>query len=392
MVVLSALCPTLPHFGACLVDCVKRHVRMGKIRFNSKHLIGTAYGEFYRVDRDRLIPYVPEEDNDDEDAAVEGDNRGIIATKANQGLDDQAIQNLKSEGVTGEALVQTLVENSKTFKQKHAFTREKYIKRKKEIHVNAVQILRPTIRNLHDAFYQHFPDKIASIRVDTLASLLMRANVQPHSRVVVFETCSGLMTAAVARQLGAESKATIVPFSISELSTVLAQRQALVDRTEAIPDSDVPNMFEGHQRDRARAHVLLGQCDSLIVAARYRPTNIVQSLLKLLAPSQPFVVYHEYRELLVELMDEIKGASVNVNLAENFLRYYQVLEKRTHPLMTTEPRPGSLLYGTTTHRTATSCTRTLYERAVALHGPTSTQDSAAKAESGAPEAKRPCPA
>jgi hypothetical protein len=40
------------------------------------------------------------------------------------------------------------------------------------------------------------------IRADGLAALTLHANIQPGSRVLVFETCNGLVAAAALNQLG----------------------------------------------------------------------------------------------------------------------------------------------------------------------------------------------
>ena len=40
------------------------------------------------------------------------------------------------------------------------------------------------------------------MRVDSLAALLLHANIQANSKVLVFETCAGLVTGAVLDRMG----------------------------------------------------------------------------------------------------------------------------------------------------------------------------------------------
>ena len=85
-----------------------------------------------------------------------------------------------------------------------------------------IELVRPTVRQLQDVYFQFLPDRIEydcacvylasdfyvtlrnarHIRADSLAALTLHANIQPGSRVLVFETCNGLVTAAALNQLG----------------------------------------------------------------------------------------------------------------------------------------------------------------------------------------------
>ncbi|PIK60159.1 hypothetical protein BSL78_02880 [Apostichopus japonicus] len=75
--------------------------------------------------------------------------------------------------------------------------------------------------------------------------------------------------------------------------------------------------------------------DVLIVACRYRPTPIVTHLLEYLAPSRSLVVYSSASEPLVECYNQLResGQVINMRFSETWLREYQVLENRTHPLV-----------------------------------------------------------
>ncbi len=81
-----------------------------------------------------------------------------------------------------------------------------------------IVILKPTARLIHDYFYEK-PDKIwyvrgcfwgphdvahtlrSYMRMDAFAQLVMRADIRPGSRVLLLESCSGLIAGTVAEKL-----------------------------------------------------------------------------------------------------------------------------------------------------------------------------------------------
>ena len=120
------------------------------------------------------------------------------------------------------------------------------------------------------------------------------------------------------------------------------------------------------------------QCDSLIIATKYDPTATLFRLLPYLAPSCPFVIYHEFLEPLLETfhtlqnyyvndeeedddnskkalngiskkkapMMQQRNIAINLRLTDTWFREYQVLEGRTHPNMTMTQSGGYILMGT----------------------------------------------
>jgi len=128
------------------------------------------------------------------------------------------------------------------------------------------------------------------------------------------------------------------------------------------------------------------QCDSLIIATKYDPTATILRLLPYLAPSCPFVIYHEFLEPLLDTfhtlqnyyqpedsnetgeknanaattksttnnntkekktpMMQRRNIAVNLRLTDTWFREYQVLEGRTHPNMVMSQNGGYILMGT----------------------------------------------
>ena len=87
--------------------------------------------------------------------------------------------------------------------------------------------------------------------------------------------------------------------------------------------------------------------DGLIFCSRYHPTPIVEKLIEFVAPSRPIVIFNQFREPLIDVYNRLKnkGNVVNLKLSESWMREYQVLPGRTHPLMQMSGGGGFLLTG-----------------------------------------------
>ncbi|KAL1461723.1 hypothetical protein WDU94_013595 [Cyamophila willieti] len=95
--------------------------------------------------------------------------------------------------------------------------------------------------------------------------------------------------------------------------------------------------------------ILTKKVDGLIIVCKEHPESVLKKFIKYVAPSRPVIIYSLYREPLVELFMELKNTKLpvtNVRLTESFLRAYQVLPDRTHPLMSMNSTGGYLLTAT----------------------------------------------
>lgn len=88
------------------------------------------------------------------------DNRFLNDDGKSQKLSRDDIEVLKSEGMAGQQIIETLVENSSTFKAKSAFAQEKYLKKKKEKYSNYFRVMNPTSRLLTEMYHSQSPYKL----------------------------------------------------------------------------------------------------------------------------------------------------------------------------------------------------------------------------------------
>ena len=70
-----------------------------------------------------------------------------------------------------------------------------------------------------------------------------------------------------------------------------------------------------------------------MIAVKGQPTQLVLRLLRLVKLSSPVVVYHQYKEPLMELFVQLKerGGVVNLKLTETWYREIQVILKLCAP-------------------------------------------------------------
>ncbi|KAM9703947.1 tRNA (adenine(58)-N(1))-methyltransferase non-catalytic subunit TRM6 [Menidia menidia] len=148
----------------------------------------------------------PKEDEDTEspaDTKVTGaDNRNIIDDGKSQTLTRDDIEILKEKNLKPTEIIQQLIEHSSTFNNKTEYAQDKYIEKKKKKYENAVTILKPTCRILAMMYHGREPGKICHLRYDTLAQMLTLGNIHAGSKILVFETCAGLVMGAIMERMG----------------------------------------------------------------------------------------------------------------------------------------------------------------------------------------------
>ncbi|CAF0873719.1 unnamed protein product [Didymodactylos carnosus] len=87
--------------------------------------------------------------------------------------------------------------------------------------------------------------------------------------------------------------------------------------------------------------------DSLIIATKYDSLSILKHLINYLNISSHFVIYSQFVQGLLECYKYLKqrGGCIHVELSDSWLREYQILENRTHPLIRMSGTSGYLLSG-----------------------------------------------
>jgi tRNA (adenine-N(1)-)-methyltransferase non-catalytic subunit len=195
-------------------------IHIGQSHVSAAPLLGTPFGANFRLetegkkqDHKLVVDKRTVEQIDGDVTSALADMRGEAGPEMKnnavlnddgsaQSMDEHAIKKMKLEGAQGETIVRALAQNSASFAGKTAFSQEKWMKKKAKRHLHHLTAARPTALTLVDMYTLKGPEKVCSLRRDSLALLLSLSNVQPSSRALVLDSCLGLLAAAAAQRAG----------------------------------------------------------------------------------------------------------------------------------------------------------------------------------------------
>ncbi|XP_072490521.1 tRNA (adenine(58)-N(1))-methyltransferase non-catalytic subunit TRM6 [Notamacropus eugenii] len=181
----------------------RKKVTFEKQWFFLDNVIGHSYGTTFEVSSGgNLQPKKMMEEITSETKEAGIDNRNIVDDGKSQKLTQDDIKALKDKGIKGEEIVQQLIENSTTFRDKTEFAQDKYIKKKKKKYEAVITVVKPSTRILSIMYYAREPGKINYMRYDTLAQMLTLGNIHAGNKMIVMETCAGLVLGAVMERMG----------------------------------------------------------------------------------------------------------------------------------------------------------------------------------------------
>ncbi|KAM4129921.1 hypothetical protein ACJW30_01G060700 [Castanea mollissima] len=188
-------------------------LKIGNKTYSLQPLIGCPFGSLFQVENGdqghclaRFVPSIEgnniQEKGDFESQDEIKDNRALVDNNKAQSLTGEEINAMRSQGATGDEIVEALIANSATFEKKTLFSQEKYRLKKQKKYAPKVLLRRPFARSICEAYFKKYPARIGFLRVDALSLLLSMANVSANSDVLVVDMVGGLLTGAVAERLG----------------------------------------------------------------------------------------------------------------------------------------------------------------------------------------------
>jgi len=128
------------------------------------------------------------------------------------------------------------------------------------------------------------------------------------------------------------------------------KRKKLHESSKSIPDTKVTRLTQEEREAEgmmAISSFVAGNFDALVIATKFHPKKILLSTWGFLQQSQPFVVYCQHKEPLMECFVTLKemGEVAAMELTETWCRGVQVLPNRTHPDIVMSATGGYLLRG-----------------------------------------------
>lgn len=370
-------------------------LKINKRTYSTSILIGLSYGTVLELDKQTgLMPLeegedvIPDHENltiDDEGEGAgvksnhheDNDNRHLVDDNTSQAITADELLKMKSE-LTGAEIVQTIIKNSTSFRDKTSFSKAKYIKRKQMKYQPRCRVVRCTASSICQAMYIKDARRIMNLREDSLAQILSYSNVSAGTKTLVFDNCMGLITGALAQRIGGYGMIhaiytgnappyfdTIGRFNLSfvEHSSIRWVHAGYIFHDEDHPKEELegedldlverkkvvwPCLLQEHtenylinmESEKKRNDFLQKRCgrfarkltrstpdenfaaleksekkcDSLILASNYDPKATLLKLLPFLETSCPFVVFSEYLEPLLECFQELQNQKLAINL------------------------------------------------------------------------------
>lgn len=372
----------LPRFQRFAIIGKGKFFKAKRIKADLGVTIGHPYGTMFEFNQRKKKLEVVEK------MQIEGEyDASFVPSKNNSKLfDDQKSQSLRAEEIhklkdnkSAEELVAIIAKNSTTFKNKTAYSKEKYLKRKMKKHAIIVTVLRPTPELICRMYYDSingYKDKHFLLRYDTMAQLISVANIRANTINLVVDSTEGLLLAAIAQRVGGfgyvlhghtkhkpklnlfhkinSSRRVIdslVHFPLSALDTLLNPSfppHKHVEQTTVETSTDFVNIGQKmlrHEQLGMVAKILRQKVDSLILCSKFDPTYLLDALFPLLIPSGILVIFSHTMAPLVQCMKILKqrGVVCNTKISDTWTRSYQILPNRTHPVMNTSSSSGYLL-------------------------------------------------
>ncbi|SOV14138.1 tRNA (adenine(58)-N(1))-methyltransferase non-catalytic subunit TRM6, putative [Plasmodium sp. gorilla clade G2] len=164
---------------------VDMKIKIKKNYINLLFLINKKYGSTFTFINNKWIRSKKNTSKLDIDnnIDIEGTNKDIYYNNNSQKLTEENIHELKENNYENPyEVIQKLVDNSSTFKEKTIISKFKYIEKKLKRHFCQFTIYECNISNLLHFYYKYFPEKISNVRIDYLANILFHLNKDPNEK------------------------------------------------------------------------------------------------------------------------------------------------------------------------------------------------------------------
>jgi hypothetical protein len=283
--------------------------RVGRVQIKGGELVNRAYGEtLSQTDESRWIRVQP---------TIVGD--------------DVANEEAAEMGITSEASLTSAITSS-TFSQKTKFSQEKYLRKKHAKYAKELTLLFPSVRLLGDS----------NLRWDMLGLIARHASVTSGTACVVYEAETAGIVSAHLANLGA------VIFRIIGNRGANSNVAMISAHAEVAPQQHKKNTSVRLQNSSEFVPEISCEVSVFIAVDAANPGStdgeewrkaVEAGVVKLSSAGGRFVAFVKDFERAIEVQKKMRSGGngvgwVNVTMQEVLLREHQVLENRTHPIMT----------------------------------------------------------
>ncbi|KAJ3011692.1 hypothetical protein NUW54_g2085 [Trametes sanguinea] len=353
-------------------------VNLGKFgSFYGNELVGQPFGLTYEIIDKKLkvLPPRPMQEVEDTEATNELINDGQFV----QPLTVDEIEALKKAGLHASEIIKKQIEQHANYSLKTEYSKEKYKKRKEMKYSKSFSVIEPTMHNVCEYWFNKDQNRLRDIRPDTLAQMMSLANIRPGGRYLAVDDASGVVVSAILDRLGGQGRLlTICDIESPPAYPVMVQmnfrKEAVApvlsslnwatadeEYTPIIASTDPPaGKFKSDgQRARlnkrkvasdalmqTREDLFAGEFEGLIIATEYDPYSIIEKLYPYLAGSASIVVHSPQVQVVANLQNQLRDLPgyLGPSVTEGWLRQYQVLPGRTHPMMNASGSGGFIFH------------------------------------------------
>ncbi|KAI9057742.1 Gcd10p-domain-containing protein [Trametes sanguinea] len=353
-------------------------VNLGKFgSFYGNELVGQPFGLTYEIIDKKLkvLPPRPMQEVEDTEATNELINDGQFV----QPLTVDEIEALKKAGLHASEIIKKQIEQHANYSLKTEYSKEKYKKRKEMKYSKSFSVIEPTMHNVCEYWFNKDQNRLRDIRPDTLAQMMSLANIRPGGRYLAVDDASGVVVSAILDRLGGQGRLlTICDIESPPAYPVMVQmnfrKEAVApvlsslnwatadeEYTPIIASTEPPaGKFKSDgQRARlnkrkvasdalmqTREDLFAGEFEGLIIATEYDPYSIIEKLYPYLAGSASIVVHSPQVQVVANLQNQLRDLPgyLGPSVTEGWLRQYQVLPGRTHPMMNASGSGGFIFH------------------------------------------------
>ncbi|GAW80192.1 tRNA (adenine(58)-N(1))-methyltransferase non-catalytic subunit TRM6 [Plasmodium gonderi] len=158
---------------------VDMKIKIKKNYLNLMFLVNKKYGSTYTYIKNKWVRSKKNKNKLDIDfnEDIKGTNKDIFKDNNSQKLTEENIAQLKENNSENPyEVIQKLIDNSVTYKEKTLISKFKYVEKKLKRHLCQFTVYECNILNLMNFYYKYFPEKISYLRVDYLSNLLFHLN------------------------------------------------------------------------------------------------------------------------------------------------------------------------------------------------------------------------
>ncbi|OWB74152.1 hypothetical protein B5S31_g3933 [[Candida] boidinii] len=397
---------TLPSGASKIVELRENGtIHLGKFgSFLVKGVLGYSYGQSFEILEEKSVIPIKSilfESDDQPSDNIEDESKEatpeveIGSSETNKHLNDlgaeiqsltpQEIEKMKKEGngnSIGKAIIDKMIQSHSAFDKKTVFSQEKYLKRKQQKFTRRFTINYMSSSQMLKYYYEKDSGRILNLSEETLGLMMSYGNVIPGGNYLVIDETGGLIIYAMLERMQGEGTITVLHendqpnhiilrncgYSEEQIDSMVlpvnwlqftepdTEYREVIEIPEERIETLAPKKKEQYHRrirrnkqvNRSLDMIKEGGFDGFICVSTLNPCTLVPKVLDKLAGSRSVVVYNQYKEVLVETYHALsKDLRVLApNIYESYVRKYQTIPGRIHPLMTSRNLGGYIYWGT----------------------------------------------